>query len=86
MNKRAFIKLMTAAIANYLISPLFARSSGNKLTNWAGNIEYSTEKLYPAASLQQVRSFVKKQTKLKVLGTRHCFNNIADSTQTTFCP
>ena len=29
---------------------------------------------------EQVRSYVKKHSKLKVLGTRHCFNNIADST------
>ena len=79
MNKRAFIKFMTAAIANYVASPLFARSPDKKLTNWAGNIEYGTETLYPASSLEQVRTFIKKQTKLKVLGTRHCFNTIADS-------
>jgi xylitol oxidase len=79
MNKRAFIKFMTAAITNYFVSPLFARSPDKKLTNWAGNIEYSTETLYPASSLEQVRTFIKKQTKLKVLGTRHCFNTIADS-------
>jgi xylitol oxidase len=50
------------------------------LTNWAGNLEYSTDRLYSASSLQQVRSYVKEQSRLKVLGTRHCFNNIADST------
>lgn len=32
-----------------------------------------------AASIEEVRSFVKAQTKFKVLGTRHCFNSIADS-------
>jgi xylitol oxidase len=51
-----------------------------KLRNWAGNIEYSTDKLYEAATLEQVRELVKKYSKLKVLGTRHCFNRIADST------
>ena len=30
-------------------------------------------------SLEQVRDYVRKNGKLKVLGTRHCFNNIADS-------
>jgi xylitol oxidase len=35
--------------------------------------------LYAATSLEQVRDYVKKEKKLKVLGTRHCFNNIADS-------
>ena len=80
MNKRTLIKRFAALLANPIISPLFAWTSGNKLTNWAGNIEYGTESLYPAASLQQVQDFVKKRSKLKVLGTRHCFNNIADST------
>ena len=83
MNKRAFLKLSSAMLASPLISPLFAwgaeKMSGDKLKNWAGNLEYGTENLYFANSLEQVRDFVKKQSKLKVLGTRHCFNNIADS-------
>ena len=35
--------------------------------------------LYAATSLEQVRDYVRKENRLKVLGTRHCFNNIADS-------
>jgi alditol oxidase len=80
MNKRTFIKLFAAVIASPGISPLLTWASNNKLKNWAGNLEYSTDRLYLANSLEQVRSYVKKQNKLKVLGTRHCFNNIADST------
>ena len=80
MNKRAFIRLFTGVIASPVISPLLAWASKNKLKNWAGNLEYSTDRLYSANSLEQVRSYVKKHSKLKVLGTRHCFNNIADST------
>src|SRR6202158_3459552 len=79
MNKRTFMRLCTATIVSPLISPLLAWASKNKLKNWAGNLEYSTDRLYSANSLEQVRSYVKKQSKLKVLGTRHCFNNIADS-------
>jgi len=52
---------------------------GEKRRNWAGNLEYSTDRLYTATSLEQVRNYVKEQKNLKVLGTRHCFNNIADS-------
>jgi xylitol oxidase len=74
------MKLFPALLASPLISPLLSWASGEKLTNWAGNLEYSTQNLYPATSLEQVREFVKKQNSLKVLGTRHCFNNIADST------
>ena len=80
MNKRTFIKLFSALMASPAISPLLAWASKDKLKNWAGNLEYSTDRLYSANSLEQVRSHVKKQNKLKVLGTRHCFNNIADST------
>jgi alditol oxidase len=79
MNKRTFLKLCSAMIASPALSSLFAWASGGKLTNWAGNFEYSTENLYPAGSLEQVQEFVKKQSRLKVLGTRHCFNKIADS-------
>ncbi|HEY4816079.1 MAG TPA: FAD-binding protein, partial [Candidatus Acidoferrum sp.] len=80
MDKRSFIKILSAMMAGPVVSPLFARLPASKLTNWAGNFEYSTENLYPANSVEQVREFVKAQNKLKVLGTRHCFNKIADST------
>jgi xylitol oxidase len=80
MNKRTFIKLLGAMIASPITSPLFAWASSNKMQNWAGNLKYSTDQLSAANSLEQVQGFVKKQSNLKVLGTRHCFNNIADST------
>src|ERR1700686_4205341 len=80
MNKRTFLKVCSLAMTNRLISPLSAWCSGDKLTNWAGNVEYSTEKLYTAKTLQDVQDFVRGRNNLKVLGTRHCFNKIADST------
>ena len=65
-----------------VLKPLTRWASADKLKNWAGNYEYSTDKLYPAKSIQQAQEFIRKQDKFKVLGTRHCFNGIADSTQT----
>ncbi len=79
MNKRTFIKLFAAAMAIPAVSRLLAWAGGEKLKNWAGNLDYSTDRLYATASLEQVQDYVKKESKLKVLGTRHCFNNIADS-------
>jgi len=79
MNKRTFIRLSAALMASPVISPLVTWASHDKLKNWAGNLEYGTDRLYSANSLDEVRKYVKKQNKLKVLGTRHCFNNIADS-------
>jgi len=82
MNKRSFLKLISALMATPIGSPLLAWMSGDKLKNWAGNVEYGTDRLYSAMSLEQVREFVRTQRRLKVLGTRHCFNRIADSTET----
>jgi xylitol oxidase len=82
MNKRTFLKLSSATIAIPAVSRLLAWAGADKLTNWAGNLEYSTENLYTAKSQEQIQDFVKKQPKLKVLGSRHCFNNIADSKDT----
>jgi xylitol oxidase len=80
MNKRTFFKLVATAIAVPAVSRLMAWAGEERLKNWAGNLEYSTDRLYAATSIEQVRDYVKKESKLKVLGTRHCFNNIADST------
>jgi alditol oxidase len=55
MNKRTFMKLLTAAMAVPPASRAFAWAAAEKLKNWAGNIEYGTERLYPVSSLQQVR-------------------------------
>jgi xylitol oxidase len=71
--------LLSAAIAGPVVAPLLARVPNSKLTNWAGNLEYGTENLYAATSSEQVVEFVKKQPRFKVLGTRHSFNDIANS-------
>src|ERR1700736_5904554 len=82
MNKRSFLKLISGAMSAPVLSPSLAWAAGDKLKNWAGNVEYGTDRLYSATSLEQVREFVRKQRRLKVLGTRHCFNRIADSAET----
>ncbi|TLU98249.1 D-arabinono-1,4-lactone oxidase [Dyadobacter luticola] len=88
MKKRTFIKLSSALMTAPLFSPLTGwaadgsvtgNSAVDKLKNWAGNLEYSTQKLDAAKTLAEVQQIVKKYPKLKVLGTKHCFNNIADS-------
>lgn len=79
MDKRTFLKAISAMTAGPFVSPMFSWAASEKLHNWAGNIEYSTEDLHDAKSLAEVQAFVRKQPKFKVLGTRHCFNQIADS-------
>ena len=83
MKKRTFLKLAGAVGAEAILSPvarLGAKSKvPDKLKNWAGNVEYSTENLRAAKSVAEAKEYVQKTSKLKVLGTRHCFNTIADS-------
>jgi alditol oxidase len=79
MNKRHFLKLASALAATPVIAPLLKAMPDEKLKNWSGNFEFSTDRIANASSLDQVRNFVKSQSKLKALGTRHCFNKIADS-------
>jgi xylitol oxidase len=84
-SKRQFIKRCAAIVSGSAVSRMFGRASASAgsegaLANWAGNYRYSTDRLYRARSLEQVQEFVKQHGQLKVLGTRHCFNGIADST------
>src|SRR3954467_3216851 len=79
MNKRTFLKACSAVLTSRVLSPLLTWSSNQKLTNWAGNFEYGTEKIYSAKSVKEVQDFVRNRNQFKVLGTRHCFNKIADT-------
>lgn len=81
MKKRTFVKLSSALLTGTVISPLVGWQQGEKLKNWAGNYQYSTNRLHQPKSMAEVQQTVKKFSKIKVLGSRHCFNDIADSTE-----
>ena len=51
----------------------------SKLFNWAGNYEYSTDKIYYPKTIEEVQRIIRACKKIKVLGTRHSFNGIGDS-------
>jgi alditol oxidase len=80
MDKREFLKASGAIVAGSML-PRVAR--GQQMTgpreNWAGNLTYSTDRLYTPGSVDEVRQVVKSCQKLRALGTRHSFNAIADS-------
>jgi alditol oxidase len=61
--------------------PYMAWAPDDTRKNWAGNIVYGAANFDSAGSLAEVRAFVRSREKVKVLGTRHCFNTIADSTE-----
>lgn len=52
------------------------------LTNWAANLTFSAREVLHPATLDEVRSAVRERDNVKVLGTGHSFNGIADCTQT----
>lgn len=86
MNKRDFLKLSGALITGAVASPLAAckphseKSNDAKvIKNWSGNITYSTGNLHEPKSVDEAREIILKCSKVRVLGTRHCFNTIADS-------
>src|SRR5829696_7976540 len=49
--------------------------------NWAGNYTYSAERLHRPSTLEQVREIVATAPRIRVLGSRHSFNGIGDSTE-----
>ncbi|CAA9469305.1 MAG: xylitol oxidase() [uncultured Rubrobacteraceae bacterium] len=49
--------------------------------NWAGNYVYGAEKLHRPLTVEQVQEIVARAPAVRVLGSRHSFNAIADSSE-----
>ncbi len=49
------------------------------LKNWAGNYTYRAARIHRPQTIEQVQELVSRCNQLRVLGTRHSFNDIADS-------
>ncbi|ANS75946.1 FAD-binding protein [Paenibacillus yonginensis] len=47
--------------------------------NWAGNYRYSSKELLEPENLEEVKDLVVSRTSIRVLGSRHSFNGIADT-------
>ncbi|BCJ56232.1 putative xylitol oxidase [Actinoplanes sp. NBRC 14428] len=50
-----------------------------RVTNWAGNIVFGARRLHRPASVDQVRELVAAGNPVKVLGSGHSFNRMADT-------
>ena len=48
-------------------------------TNWAGNLVYGAQAIHHPRSMDELCDLVRRTPKIRALGTRHCFNGIADS-------
>src|ERR687890_1054333 len=49
--------------------------------NWAGNYAYRAEKLHRPSTIEQVQEIIASAPGVRVLGSRHSFNDIADSSE-----
>jgi xylitol oxidase len=82
MDKREFLKSSGAMVAASIFSRVVTgQEQTGPRENWAGNLTYSTDRLFTPGTVDEVRKVVKSCAKLRALGTRHSFNAIADSTQ-----
>lgn len=85
MKKRQFLKKSSIVIGTNLILPMVGCESKNKVqsgperVNWAGNLRYSTRNLNTPGDSNSLGQLIRKTDNVKVLGTRHSFNTIADS-------
>lgn len=79
MKRKTFIQLASAAAAAPVVQPLESIAGDPPLSNWAGNLTYSTNRVSAPASIGELGSKLASTAHARILGTRHCFNTIADS-------
>ena len=80
MDKRQFLKTSGILVAGSMFSSVVAdEQSGAARKNWAGNYQFSTNRLHVPASREEVQKIVKSSSKVKALGAAHSFNGIADT-------
>lgn len=51
----------------------------NQPGNWAGNYTYGAAHIHQPETVEQIQELVRRSDRVKALGTRHSFNDIADS-------
>jgi xylitol oxidase len=82
MDKRQFLKTSAAIAAGALLPrQIVGQPETAPTTNWAGNYRFHAAKVASPETSQQVAHIVTQSDRLRVVGSRHSFNGIADSTQ-----
>jgi xylitol oxidase len=54
-------------------------TSNTPVRNWAGNVEFRAERVHRPSSVEQLCALVADARRVRVLGTGHSFNRIADT-------
>lgn len=89
MDKRTFIKNSSLLVGTAIFHPILSCTpqkpvetiTPERLKNWAENFEFSTANVHYPKTLTEVQNLVIKCDQLRVLGSRHSFNRIADSSE-----
>ncbi len=50
--------------------------------NWSGHTAFSSARFHQPKTLSEIQEIVRHSAKVRVIGSRHCFNDIADTTGT----
>jgi xylitol oxidase len=79
MNRKTFIRLSSAFAAAPLVHPISVMAQEEPLKNWSGNLQYSTSNVFYPRTVAEAQKKIQDLDRSHVLGTRHCFNTIADS-------
>lgn len=80
MKRKEFLKTSSALVAGSMVPMISCRPEAENIRkNWAGNYIYQAPNLHAPKSVEELKDLVKKLDRQKALGSRHCFNNIADS-------
>jgi len=80
MDKKTFLKLSSILVTGSFFKPPFRYSQDPEIgSNWAGNYQYKAKTLHQPGDLGEVQELVRSSRKVRILGTRHSFNDIADS-------
>ena len=88
MKKRTFLKQSSTLLAGSTLMPMFscqtdstppAPPTAATRSNWAGNLTYHTDQLHLPETIEQVQEAVRACDRARALGSKHCFNAIADS-------
>src|SRR5579862_2990569 len=85
MERKRFLCLSTGILTTPLFSQAMRFIQDDRLKNWAGNFEFSTSNVYYPKSTADASRLIKNKRSLRALGTRHCFNRVADSSANLVC-
>lgn len=82
MEKRTFLKITSVWTTGSMLVPFVSCNSSNTNnigSNWAGNYQYKAQQLLQPDSIEKLQELIGNSQNVHILGSRHSFNNIADS-------